>query len=73
MKSAKIVLGAVAPFPIKTQKAEEFLIGNKITEEIAEKTAEIALADAEAPEELRYKVNIARKLVKDSVFRLMNK
>ncbi len=73
VKSAKIVLGAVAPFPIKTQKAEEFLIGNKITEEIAEKTAEIALADAEAPEELRYKVNIARKLVKDSVFRLMNK
>lgn len=70
VKHAKIVLGAVAPFPIEAEKAEEFLVGNKITKEIAEKTAEIALSEAEPPEELRYKVNIARHLIKNSILRL---
>lgn len=67
---ARIVLGAVAPAPIRAKKAERYLIGREINEETASQAAILALEDASAPEALRYKINVAETLVKRSILRM---
>lgn len=67
VKSAAIVLGGVAPVPIRREKAEKYLIGKKIDKEVAEKVAEIALEDADPFEKNAYKVDVAKSLIKDSL------
>jgi xanthine dehydrogenase YagS FAD-binding subunit len=63
-KDARIVLGAVAPEPLRTRKAEEVLHGRTIDEEIATETATQALAGASPLKMNDYKVEIAKVLVK---------
>lgn len=70
ISDAKVVLGGVAPVPMKREEVEEFLNGKEPTEEIAEKAAEIAVKGAVPFEKNAYKVNIIQSLVKDSVLRL---
>ena len=70
IKYASIVLGAVAPVPIRAAKAEEYLVGRSVTEETAEKAAELALEGAEPLRQNAYKVDIARELVKRSILRM---
>lgn len=67
---ARIVLGAVAPVPVRAKKAEAYLIGREINEETASRAAELALEDASAPEALRYKIKVAETLVKRSILRM---
>ncbi len=43
---ANIVLGAVASYPIKATKAEEMLVGQKITHELIEEAAKVAFKPA---------------------------
>lgn len=67
---ASIVLGAVAPVPVRAKDAEEFLKGKAISEEVAKEAAEIALRGADPLPQNGYKIQIAKTLVKRSVLRL---
>jgi xanthine dehydrogenase YagS FAD-binding subunit len=64
---ARIVLGAVAPGPLRAEKAEEILKGKPITPELAAEAAEKALADAKPLSMNAYKVEIAKTLVKRAI------
>jgi xanthine dehydrogenase YagS FAD-binding subunit len=61
---ACIVLGAVAPGPVRATKAEDVLKGRPIDEGRATEAAEAALADARPLSKNAYKVEIAKTLVK---------
>jgi xanthine dehydrogenase YagS FAD-binding subunit len=64
---ARIVLGAVAPGPIRAEAAEKVLIGRTINADIAAKAAEAALAGAKPLSKNAYKVEIAKTLVKRAI------
>ncbi len=61
---ARIVLGAVAPTPVRDLKVEEFLQGKEMTEEVAAEAAGLALHEARPLSKNAYKLEIARTLVK---------
>jgi xanthine dehydrogenase YagS FAD-binding subunit len=61
---ACIVLGAVAPAPVRALKAEEYLKGKELSEETAAEAAELALAGAKPLSKNAYKLEIAKTLVK---------
>jgi xanthine dehydrogenase YagS FAD-binding subunit len=65
----RIALGAVAPGPVRAEKAEEMLKGNRIDEEIAARAAEQALAGARPLSKNAYKIEIARTLVKRAILK----
>jgi len=64
---ARLVLGAIAPFPVRAKAAEEMLIGKQISEEISVVAAEEALAGSKPLSKNAYKVQIAKTLVKRAV------
>jgi xanthine dehydrogenase YagS FAD-binding subunit len=64
---ARIVLGAVAPEPVRARKAEEVMKGRSIDAEIAAKAAEHALAGAIPLKMNAYKLEIAKVLVKRAI------
>jgi len=66
-REARIVLGAVAPVPIRATTTEAFLQGREPTEEATEQAAALALEDARPLSMNAYKIRIAKKLVKQSV------
>ena len=68
--NANIVLGGVAPVPMRMREVEGFLVGKSINEEIAEKAAKISVENAVAMEHNRFKVNEVVAMVKKSVMRL---
>jgi xanthine dehydrogenase YagS FAD-binding subunit len=62
--SPRICLNAVAPKPYRATKAEAAIAGKKINEKNAEAAGEAAVADARPLEASRFKVQIAKTLVK---------
>jgi xanthine dehydrogenase YagS FAD-binding subunit len=64
VKSARIVLGAVAPVPWRVPAAERVVAGKAITEAIAAEAATAALAGARAMSGNTYKIQIAKTAVK---------
>jgi CO/xanthine dehydrogenase FAD-binding subunit len=64
---ARIVLGAVAPEPVRATKAEEVLKGRSIDEDRAAEAAKEALAGARTLDRNAYKVEITRALVKRAI------
>jgi xanthine dehydrogenase YagS FAD-binding subunit len=64
---ARIVLGAVAPGPVRAKKAEEVMIGRPLDEAAAAEAAEGALAGAKPLSKNAYKVEIAKTLVKRAI------
>lgn len=64
---ARIVLGAVAPIPLRVPKAEAHITGKPITEKLAEEATEIALSGALPLSKNAYKVQIAKTLVRNSL------
>lgn len=66
-KDARIVLGAVAPEPVRARKAEEVIKGRTLDDAIAAEAATRALADANPLKMNGYKVEIAKTLVKRAV------
>jgi CO/xanthine dehydrogenase FAD-binding subunit len=64
---ARIVLGAVAPGPVRAKAAEEAIIGRPIDEHLAAEAAEQALAGAQPLSMNAYKVEIAKTLVKRAI------
>ncbi len=66
-RDARIVLGAVAPTPIRALAAEAVIRGKNIDASVAEAAAEAAVADASPLAMNAYKVEIAKALVKRAV------
>ena len=65
---ARIVLGAMAPAPVRAKKAEEVLKGKPINESALTEAAESAVADAKPLSMNAYKVEITNTLVKRALF-----
>jgi xanthine dehydrogenase YagS FAD-binding subunit len=66
-KDARIVLGAVAPAPLRAKKAEEVIKGKPINQNVAAEAAEQAVADASPLSMNAYKVEITKALVKKAI------
>ncbi len=64
---ARIILGAVAPGPVRAEAAEKVLIGNPVTEDCAERAAQAALTGAKPLNKNEYKIQIAKTLVKRAI------
>jgi xanthine dehydrogenase YagS FAD-binding subunit len=72
-KSARIVLGGVAPIPWRVPAAETLLIGQRVTSELAAQVAETALAGANPLRNNAYKVPLTKTIVRRSVLELANR
>ena len=64
MKEISLVLGAVAPIPMKMTEAENYLRGKALNEETAREAAEIALRHAIPLEMNGYKIEMAKVMVR---------
>ena len=71
-KEARIVLGAVAPVPIRAGSAEAFLKGKELTQEVAEKAAGLSTEKAKPLSMNAYKIQIAKKLVTKAIMTAMS-
>ena len=60
VESARVVLGAVAPIPWRSQAAEAVLKGKPITEQVAAEAADAAVKNAVPMSDNGYKVQLAR-------------
>jgi len=67
VKSARIVMGAVAPVPWRVPAAERVLAGKAITDAIATEAANAAVAGARPMSGNKYKIQIARTAVKRAI------
>ncbi len=69
VKSARVVMGAVAPVPWRVPAAERVLAGKTITEAVAVEAATAALAGARPMSGNAYKIQIAKTAVKRAVLK----
>ena len=67
VKSARVVMGAVAPVPWRAQAAERVLAGKAITEAIAAEAANAAVTGARPMSGNAYKVQIVKTAVKRAI------
>jgi xanthine dehydrogenase YagS FAD-binding subunit len=64
---ARVVLGAVAPVPLRSKEAEAALAGQKPTAEVAAKAAEAAFKGATPLSENGYKVAMGKAILKRTI------
>ncbi len=69
VRSARVVMGAVAPIPWRSPAAEKVLSGKTITEETAAAAAEAAVQGARPLSENAYKIQVAKTAVKRAILR----
>jgi xanthine dehydrogenase YagS FAD-binding subunit len=69
VKTARVVMGAVAPIPWRAPAAEQALAGKTITEAVAAEAANAAVAGATPMTQNSYKVQVARTAVKRAILR----
>jgi xanthine dehydrogenase YagS FAD-binding subunit len=69
-RSARVVLGGVAPIPWRVPDAERLLAGQRVTPELAAQAAETALAGATPLAKNAYKVPLTREIVQRTVLGL---
>ena len=69
VKSARIVMGAVAPIPWRAQAAERLLAGKTISEATALEAATAAVAGAKGLSGNTYKIQVARTAVKRAILK----
>jgi NADPH-dependent glutamate synthase beta subunit-like oxidoreductase len=67
VKSARVCLNGVYNKPYRAEKAEQAILGKKIDEASAEAAGAAAVSDASALEYNKYKIQIARALVKKAI------
>jgi xanthine dehydrogenase YagS FAD-binding subunit len=67
VKSARIVIGAVAPIPWRVPAAERVLAGKAVTEALAVEAANAAVAGARPMSGNAYKIQIAKTAVKRAI------
>jgi CO/xanthine dehydrogenase FAD-binding subunit len=70
VRDARIVLGAVAPVPVRARAAEAFLIGKVPEDGIAEQAAALAVANALPLSGNAYKIRVIKTLIKRSIIAL---
>jgi NADPH-dependent glutamate synthase beta subunit-like oxidoreductase len=66
-KDARIVLGAVAPEPLRARAAEDFIRGKAADETVAGKAGELALVGVTPLSMNAYKIEIAKTLVRKTL------
>ena len=66
-QDARIVLGAIAPRPLRATAAEKVLVGRALDDKQAAAAAEAALEDALPLEKNSYKIPIAREMVQRAI------
>jgi xanthine dehydrogenase YagS FAD-binding subunit len=69
VRTARVVMGAVAPVPWRVPAAERVLAGKSITEAVAVEAAAAALAGAKPMTGNAYKIQIAKTAVKRAVLK----
>jgi xanthine dehydrogenase YagS FAD-binding subunit len=67
IQSARVVLGAVAPVPWRSEDAERALAGKPLNEQTATEAADAAIRAAQPLTRNGYKVQIARTSVKRAI------
>ncbi|MCU1266122.1 MAG: molybdopterin dehydrogenase, FAD-binding protein [Acidobacteria bacterium] len=67
VSSARVLLGHVAPVPWRSAEAESALVGNPISEAVAEAAGKAAVANAKSLGRNGYKIQIARVAVKRAI------
>ena len=67
----RVCLGAVAPVPLRVRKAEDALRGKKIDEAVAAAAGEAAIDGAHPFEATKYKLQIAKTIVKRALLELV--
>jgi xanthine dehydrogenase YagS FAD-binding subunit len=67
VKSARIVMGAVAPIPWRVPAAERVLAGKAVTEALAVEAANAAIAGASPMSGNAYKIQVAKTAVKRAI------
>lgn len=70
VKSARVVLGGVAPIPWQLPKVNEFLAGKKLDEATIAKAAEMAIDGAVPLSQNAYKLPLVKTLVKRALTKL---
>jgi xanthine dehydrogenase YagS FAD-binding subunit len=69
-RSARVVLGGVAPIPWRVPEAERLLAGQRVTPELAAKAADTALAGATPHAKTANKVPLTREIVQRTILGL---
>ena len=69
VRTARVVMGAVAPVPWRSSQAETALTGKRLTEQVAMEAADAAVASAKPMSQNGYKVQIARTAVKRAILK----
>jgi xanthine dehydrogenase YagS FAD-binding subunit len=69
-KSARVVLGGVAPIPWRVPKVEAMLAGKRITPELAAQAGAAAIEGARPLGKNQYKVPLTQAVVKQTLVRL---
>ena len=69
VKSARVVLGHVAPVPWPSPEAEQALRGKSLSEDVAESAGKAAVSNARPLSQNGYKVQLARVAVKRALMR----
>jgi len=69
-RSARVVLGGVAPIPWRLQKVEAMLIGQRITPELAAQAGEASVEGAHPLAKNKYKVPLTKAVVKRTLLSL---
>lgn len=64
VKSASITLGAVAPTIIHAEKAEKYLTGKELTEEVVAEAARLAMEDSRPIDDIRGSAAYRREMVR---------
>jgi xanthine dehydrogenase YagS FAD-binding subunit len=67
VRSARVVMGYVAPVPWRSKEAEEALVGKTINEETAKAAGEAAVTGAKSLGRNAYKIQLARVAVKRAI------
>ena len=69
-RSARIVLGGVAPIPWRLPKVEAMLAGQRITPELAAQAGEAAIEGARPLAKNKYKIPLTKAVVKRTLLSL---
>jgi xanthine dehydrogenase YagS FAD-binding subunit len=67
VRSARVVLGGVAPIPWRLPEVEKVLAGQKVTDAVLQKAGEVAVAGARPLSQNAYKVPLTRNLVRRTI------